>query len=48
VVYDSGGRVISVFELDVAGGVVQAVRSIVNPGKLGHIGPVSDAARLPD
>jgi ketosteroid isomerase-like protein len=48
VVYDSGGRVISVFELDVADGVVQAIRSIVNPDKLGHIGPVSDAARLPD
>jgi hypothetical protein len=25
----------------------QAIRAVVNPGKLGHIGPVSDAARLP-
>jgi RNA polymerase sigma-70 factor (TIGR02957 family) len=48
VVYDSGERVICVLELDVADGVVQAIRSIVNPDKLAHIGPVSDAARLPD
>ena len=25
----------------------QAIRAVVNPGKLGHIGPVSDVARLP-
>ena len=42
------GRVISVFGLDVADGVVQAIRSVVNPDKLGHLGPVSDVARLPD
>jgi hypothetical protein len=34
-------------ELDVADGVVQAIRAVVNPDKLGHIGPVSDVARLP-
>ena len=33
---------------DVADGVVQAIRSVVNPDKLGHLGPVSDVARLPD
>jgi RNA polymerase sigma-70 factor (ECF subfamily) len=48
VAYDAEGRVISVFELDVADGVVQAIRSVVNPDKLGHIGPVSDVARLPE
>jgi len=37
-----------VFGLDVSGGVVQAIRSVVNPDKLGHLGPVSDLARLPD
>ncbi len=37
---------VSVTELDVAGGVVQAIHSVVNPGKFGHIGPVSDLARL--
>jgi RNA polymerase sigma factor (sigma-70 family) len=47
VTYDAERRVINVFVLDVAGGVVQTIRSVVNPDKLGHIGPVSDAARLP-
>jgi RNA polymerase sigma factor (sigma-70 family) len=48
VVYDADDRVISVFGLDVADGVVQAINSVVNPDKLGHLGPVSDLARLPD
>jgi RNA polymerase sigma-70 factor (TIGR02957 family) len=48
VMYDAEGRVISVMELDVADGVVQAIRAVVNPDKLGHIGPVSDVARLPE
>ncbi len=46
VVYDAEERVVSVFELDVADGVVQAIRAVVNPDKLGHLGPVSDVARL--
>jgi RNA polymerase sigma-70 factor (ECF subfamily) len=48
VIYDAERRVVSVFELDVADGVVQAIRAVVNPDKLGHIGPVSDLARLPE
>jgi RNA polymerase sigma-70 factor (ECF subfamily) len=48
VMYDAEGRVVSVIELDVAGGVVQAMYAVVNPDKLGHLGPVSDVARLPD
>ncbi len=44
--YDAQGRVFTVFELEVAGGVIQAIRGVVNPDKLGHIGPVSDVARL--
>jgi RNA polymerase sigma-70 factor (ECF subfamily) len=48
VLYDAEGRVLGVVELDVADGVVQAIRSVVNPDKLGHIGPVSDVARLPE
>ena len=48
VMYDAEGRVVSVIELDVADGVVQAIRSVANPNKLGHIGPVSDVARLPE
>ena len=48
VLYDAEGRVVSVIELDVADGVVQVVNSVVNPDKLGHLGPVSDVARLPE
>jgi RNA polymerase sigma-70 factor (ECF subfamily) len=40
--------VVSVVALDVADGVVQAIRAVVNPDKLGHIGTVSDVARLPE
>jgi RNA polymerase sigma factor (sigma-70 family) len=45
VLYDAEGGVITVIELDVADGVVQTIRSVVNPDKLGHVGPVSDVAR---
>ena len=47
VTYDADGRVVNVFALDIADGMVQAIRSVVNPDKLGHLGPVSDVARLP-
>jgi RNA polymerase sigma-70 factor (ECF subfamily) len=43
---DGEGRVIGVMALDIAGGAVQAVRSIVNPDKLGHVGPVGDLRAL--
>jgi RNA polymerase sigma-70 factor (ECF subfamily) len=46
--YDAAGRVFCVFELEVADGLVQAIRGVVNPDKLRHIGPVSDVARLPE
>ena len=46
--YDAEGRVVGVAELDVADGVVQAIHAVVNPDKLGHLGPVSDLARLPE
>jgi RNA polymerase sigma-70 factor (TIGR02957 family) len=48
VMYDAEGRVVGVVELDIADGVVQAIRTVVNPDKLGHLGPVSDLARLPE
>lgn len=47
VVADRAGRVISVLALDIADGAVQAVRSVVNPDKLSHLGPVSDLALRP-
>jgi RNA polymerase sigma-70 factor (TIGR02957 family) len=45
--YDMEHRVIGVFALDIADGKVQTIRSIVNPDKLGHLGPVSDLALRP-
>jgi RNA polymerase sigma-70 factor (ECF subfamily) len=39
---DRGGRVFGVWALDIADGRVQCVRSVVNPEKLRHLGPVSD------
>ena len=48
VAFDAEGRVFAVFGLEVADGVVQAIRAVVNPDKLRHIGLVSDVARLPE
>ena len=45
--YDAEGLVVSVIELDIADGLIQTMHSVVNPDKLGHLGPVSDMARLP-
>ena len=45
VTYDREGRIINVFALDIADGLVQTIRSVINPDKLDHLGPVSDAAR---
>jgi RNA polymerase sigma-70 factor (ECF subfamily) len=47
VMYDAGGRVISVVGLDITDGLIQAIRSVINPDKLGHLGEVSDLARIP-
>jgi RNA polymerase sigma-70 factor (TIGR02957 family) len=43
---DREGRLIAVMILDIAEGQIQAVRSIVNPDKLGHLGPVADLRGL--
>jgi RNA polymerase sigma-70 factor (ECF subfamily) len=43
---DAGGRLVNVLALDIADGQVQAIRSIVNPDKLGHLGPVADSQAL--
>jgi len=43
---DAKGQVVNVFTVDVADGHVQSIRSVVNPDKLKHLGPVSDVARL--
>ena len=39
---DSGGRLIHVMTVDIVDGVVQTVRSIINPDKLRHLGPLAD------
>jgi len=40
------GSLISVWSLDIADGHIQGIRSIVNPEKLGHVGPVADVRAL--
>lgn len=40
---DSDGRVVNTWTLDIADGQVQAIRAVVNPDKLRHLGPVADA-----
>src|SRR6185312_15886908 len=40
--YAPDGRVLSTLTLDVVDGRIQAIRAVVNPDKLGHMGPVAD------
>jgi RNA polymerase sigma-70 factor (ECF subfamily) len=40
---DRDGKVLSAMALDVLDGRIQAIRSVINPDKLGHVGPVADA-----
>ncbi len=47
-VRDPAGRLINAMVLDIAGGEIVAVRSVVNPDKLGHLGPVADLRGLID
>jgi RNA polymerase sigma-70 factor (TIGR02957 family) len=46
VLLDGEGNLISVVSLDIAGDRIQSVRSVVNPEKLGHLGPVGDLGAL--
>jgi RNA polymerase sigma-70 factor (ECF subfamily) len=39
--HDADGGLIAVVAFDVKDGLVQAVRVVANPEKLGHLGPVS-------
>ena len=39
-------RLVSVFTLDIVDGAVQTVRSVINPEKLGHLGPLADVRAL--
>ncbi|MBF8190248.1 RNA polymerase sigma-70 factor [Nonomuraea sp. K274] len=40
---DRDGRIINTWTLDILDGRIQTIRSVINPDKLGHLGPVADA-----
>jgi RNA polymerase sigma-70 factor, ECF subfamily len=40
---DRDGKVLNTMALDVLDGQIQTIRSVQNPDKLGHVGPVADA-----
>ncbi|MEU8105615.1 RNA polymerase sigma-70 factor [Nonomuraea muscovyensis] len=39
---DRDGKVLNALALDILDGRIQAIRTVINPDKLGHIGPVAD------
>jgi RNA polymerase sigma-70 factor (ECF subfamily) len=43
---DADGSLINVFVLDIADGRVRTVRSVINPEKLRHLGPLADVPKL--
>jgi len=43
--FDQEHRLINVISVDICDGAVQAVRSVVNPDKLAHLGPLSPIGR---
>ncbi len=43
---DRDGKVLNTMVLDVLDGQIQTIRSVINPDKLGHLGPVADAWAL--
>ena len=46
IVRASNGEIVSVFALEIIDGCVVALRSVVNPDKLRHLGPVADVRQL--
>ncbi len=40
---DRDGKVLNTLALDIRDGQIQTIRSVSNPDKLGHVGPVADA-----
>jgi RNA polymerase sigma-70 factor, ECF subfamily len=43
ILHDRDGKVVGTLTLDVLGGRIQTIRALVNPDKLGYLGPVADA-----
>jgi RNA polymerase sigma-70 factor (ECF subfamily) len=46
IIRDGEGRILTVWSLDVLDGRIQYIRAVLNPDKLGHLGPVADAWAL--
>jgi len=40
---DRDGKVLNTWTLDILDGQIQAIRTVLNPDKLAHMGPVADA-----
>ncbi|WLW53798.1 RNA polymerase sigma-70 factor [Streptomyces sp. YU58] len=40
---DRDGKILNTLALDIADGRIQTIRSVINPDKLAHVGPVADA-----
>ncbi|HEU4512282.1 MAG TPA: RNA polymerase sigma-70 factor [Nocardioidaceae bacterium] len=43
IIRDRDRRVVNTWTLDVLDGQIQTIRAVLNPDKLGHVGPVADA-----
>ena len=43
---DGEGRLVGVWELEIGGGQIQGINSVVNPEKLAHLGPLADMRAL--
>ncbi|WP_225801062.1 RNA polymerase sigma-70 factor [Streptomyces sp. NK15101] len=48
IVRDRDGKVLHTLSLDIVDGRVQTIRSVINPDKLAHLGPVADAWAIND
>jgi RNA polymerase sigma-70 factor, ECF subfamily len=46
ILQDRDGKVLAIMALDVLDGRIQTIRTVINPDKLAHLGPVADAWRL--
>jgi RNA polymerase sigma-70 factor, ECF subfamily len=44
--FDPSGRLAGVWSLDIADGQLQTLRAVLNPEKLGHLGPLADVRAL--
>jgi RNA polymerase sigma-70 factor, ECF subfamily len=40
---DRAGKVVNIWILEILDGQIQTIRTVINPDKLGHVGPVADA-----